>query len=103
MQKGQRYYMEGHLDQTVGLVYYTVGVEIAPIDATSVANHPQLTPQEMSLRIHQTINARDTTQIEVNNADGGVFLLAWINTDENSEDDYIYTTNITAGGSASNL
>ena len=59
----------------------------------------------MSLRIHQNITDRDTTELEVNNADGGVFLLAFLKPGRTGEkdDDYFLTNNITAGGSAAHI
>lgn len=59
----------------------------------------------MSLRIHQTVNKRDTTELEVLGADGGVFLLAFLKPDASgdSDNDYHLTKNITAGASASEV
>ena len=59
----------------------------------------------MSLRIKQKIRDRDTTELEINNADDGVFLLAFLKPDAtgDSTDNYYITGNITAGGSASSI
>ena len=59
----------------------------------------------MRLRINQTITDRDTTELEVSGADGGVFLLAFRKPDTSgdTDEDYFLTPNMTAGGSAAHI
>ena len=54
----------------------------------------------MSLRILQTVDEYDTTEIEVTAADEGKYFLAflWPGKTGASDDDYFITGNITAGG-----
>ena len=62
----------------------------------------------MSLRVHQTVDEFDTTEITVtgtaNGVDGNIYILAYHQpTEDEEESDYWLSSNITAGGSASNL
>ena len=57
------------------------------------------------MRIHQTVDERDTTELEVNYADGGAFWLALLWPDKTGEEDdhYWMSVNITAGASANEV
>ena len=100
MKAGQAYYIEGQHSQGGGAFYFGIGVEIEPADLSLLVDHPNLSRQEMSLRIHQTIEDRDTTELTVSGADGGFFYLAFWQDDA---DGWWFTEEIAAGCDADTL